>query len=177
MDPGISILIAATVALFGWAYTNRTTQLTSRRQHTFQFYYDFKFDKDNDSIFVAVVLLIKSNKVPDPSDYEKTKDNKKIDKALDQYEYISAAVFNGDMDENFVRSVDGSMFIFLATNLDEYITKTREDQGTVFRNLTNLALRWQNNQLTRPHRLYEWWRMRPYTILPVHVRWLNANIF
>ena len=176
MDPGYSILIAATLASCGFILTNRTTQHTSRRQHTFKFYYDFKFDKDNDNLVVEVILLIKRNKVPDPSDNTKAKDNKKIDKILDQYEFLSSAVFNGDMDEAFVRSVDGSMFIYLAANLDEYITKTREGQDTVFRNLTNLAERWQSNHLNWFHKAYEWWKMRPYTVLPIHVRWLNYKL-
>lgn len=176
MEPGTSILVAAGVAVLGWVYTNRTTQHTSRRQHTFQFFYDFKMDDKNSDETQKTMDLARNKNIPNPFDETRQDDYRLIDKVLDHYEYVSSAIFNGDMDESFVFSVDGSMFIELAKAFNQYITDSRERQPSVYCNLTNLADRWASDNRTWLQSLYEWWKMRPYTVLPIHVRWLNYKL-
>jgi len=139
-----AIVIAAVLATFGWLYTNRTNQLTNRRQHTFLVFHDFRLKDDLVRRIERVADLVANKDLPNPYDKNRRDDVREIDKLLNHYEFVCAAVFNGDMDEAFVRSCEYTMITIIPKELSKYINESKARQATVFDNIISLADRWEN---------------------------------
>jgi len=176
MDTGIAILISAAAATCGWFFYNRAQRQTNRRHQTFQIFHDYRLGGNRAEDITKIHDLVKANNLPDPYDQDRRNEVRLIDDVFNYYEFVAASVFNGDMDEAIVKSCEQSMITSFVKDLKPYVTASQENQPTVFNNLLALANRWENNHLTWLHRLYEWWKMRPYFELPIHVRWLNVRL-
>nr|WP_255536445.1 DUF4760 domain-containing protein [Pacificimonas pallii] len=68
-----------------------------------------------------------------------------IDYILDYYEYVAVAVWNGTLDENFVKECENSRFQHLSDKLKPYIEQNRTlaNSDDVWRSLETLADRWK----------------------------------
>lgn len=184
MDSGIAVLISATMATAGWLYSGRVQRLMSRRQHTYQIIIR---QQDDAKVGAALTLLhkIRASSSPprltDPLDADKIEI---IDFLLNRYEFIAAALWCGDIDENLLRRCDKSRMIALTTVLAGYISdkRTNNSQQSLWRNLEHISERWQRWEKREAsslcHRAYERWQMRPCRELPKAIasidRWHEA---
>jgi len=167
---GIAILLASVFATIGWWWTSRTQQVTARRHHTFNIFLEYRF---KGGIAIAIDRLAEitdADNIPSPKDNTRKDDVAFIDQLLDHYEFVSAAILNGDLDEQLFKSCDCSMIVRLPEKLKDYINKSQQGQETVYANLIALSNRWRFQQPTIIERIYEYFMFRPCLELP---RWLK----
>jgi len=145
MDEGIAVLIAAAMAILGILYSSRQQRKLLRKQHTYQVLDKMndwpKFEADLD--FASA--LIKEKRIPRICDEAHKKDCERIDFLLNQYEFLSAAIISGDMDEGLVRGVEESRLTRIFLKFIDYIQENREDRDTLimWENVEFMCYRWK----------------------------------
>jgi hypothetical protein len=175
MDSGVAILISAAFATAGWIYSGRIQRHTSRRQHTYGIITrqldDDKFEKALNSIRKAV----NERFVPQLDKLNPTEQMLDIDYLLNHYEFLSAAILCGDIDEKLLRSCEFSRMTKLYAYMRDYIEQNRTefDQPTMFQNLEDIVLRWNRTYQPISERFLEVIAFRPLRRSP---RWIGPSI-
>jgi len=168
MDTGWAILLSAGIASVGWYVTNRNQQVMSRRQHTYRVFEDYRTEEVYTDCVKTTYRLAPDN-IPNPADDKRITDIEKIIYVLNHYEFIAAAIFNGDVDEGFFKSCEYTTIVRLPLWYEKFIKeriKIRK-QKTAYKNLIDLSSRWlDTRQKTTMNRIYEFFMMRPYRKLP-----------
>jgi len=165
MDTGWAILLSASFASVGWYVTNRNQQIMSRRQHTYRVFEDYRNKTEHTDSLKTVYQLAFDENIPNHLDKARADDIKKIIYVLNHYEFIAAAIFNGDVDEGFFRSCELTTIMRLPLYCEVFIDERKEfrKQRTAYKNLIDLSTRWMDpRQRTPMVRLYEYFMMRPY---------------
>lgn len=163
MDPGPAIIISAVLASIGWLFTIRSTRLVDRRKHT----YGLLLRQLDDPKFAAALdrikALLEKNNLPDPDDELRQDDISKIDYLLNHYEFLSAAVWCGDIDEKLLRACEYSRITKLFQKTKTYIDKAREwrNQPTMYENLQLLQQRWCSEGLNPGQKAWEFCSLKP----------------
>jgi len=164
IDSGLAILIGAIVALLGWVSAGRTARIGARRTHTYHVVEENQKNATLKECFATVKALV-DVKIRPTRDRALEEFYPKFNFILDHYEYISAAIVCGDVDEKLMRQCERSRFIALAKIFDEYIRRTRiyKQQYGFCENLMAVAGRWERDRARSGHfhRLGEWYLMRP----------------
>lgn len=173
MDSGTAIFIGAILATVGWLYGGRQQRLTSRRQHTYQIILKQQDDKRYEEALDKLRLLLASNSVPAASNTHRKDDQDHIDHLLNYYEFLAAAVWCGDIDENLIRLCEETRIKNLITRLTNYIEDNRRvlSQPTLWANLEDLASRWSRRRHPPSHHIYEIYTQKPCRREP---RWLTS---
>ncbi|MFL6857669.1 MAG: DUF4760 domain-containing protein [Allosphingosinicella sp.] len=144
MDEGIAVIIAAILAILGIFYASRQQRKMLRKQHTYQVIEKLNdwpvFDQNLD--FAS--SLIKADKVPRLCRDHDKENCDKIDFLLNYYEFLSAAVIAGDIDESLVRRVEESRLCRLYLKFLPYVQENRDDRDSdkIWENLEFLCYRW-----------------------------------
>lgn len=177
VEPGTAILVGAGVALFGWLVNARTTLITDRRMHTYQVRKDYR---GNDRFLNALERarkVVVANDIPSRNDPARTDDIKAIRIVLDQFEFLAASIFNGDIDEAFMKDCEYTLLSTAPSFFRDFIDDQRllGPQPTYLRGLEDLARRWTIKPPGRLQKKAEWVRMRPYRKTPQWVRMLTGQ--
>ncbi|MCH7693166.1 MAG: DUF4760 domain-containing protein [Proteobacteria bacterium] len=177
MSTATAILIAAGVAAVGWIYTNRTSQRTDRRRHTYDVFQEYRHSEKFLAALSRARELILSGDIPDPADPTRKDDIAHLDDLLEHYEFIAIAIFNGDVDERFVRECEYSAIVALPERFSDFIIKARNQyqQQTMYKAMEDLSARWAGDPPKRPQRIYEWVRLCPCREPPKWLAWLNSK--
>ena len=144
MDEGIAVLLAAALATIGIGFSGRQQRSLQRRQHTYQV-----LDRHNDwplfdSNLIHVGHLVRDGRVPSRDEPGREDDIERIDFILNYYEFLSAAIWNGDIEEALVRECERGRIIRLSTTLAAYIRWNRDTFSlTMWTHLDRLAARWE----------------------------------
>jgi hypothetical protein len=175
MDTGLAILISAIMATVGWYMTNNRTQRISRRQHTYDVHSAYRARKPFLDKLKAVKTLFRDANIPQAGDASRLSDIESIDWILNHYEFISAAIVNGDIDEALLRSCEESRMKKIVTNLRTYIDDDRilEEQPTMHENLIKLVDRWESNTLSPAQMAYEIFLQKPCLEVPRYLSWID----
>jgi hypothetical protein len=100
-----------------------------------------KFDKDLD--FASG--LIKAGRIPRLCDKRQKPTCDRIDFLLNHYEFLSAAIISGDMDEGLVRRVEESRLTRMFLKFIDYIAENRDERASngMWENLEFICYRWK----------------------------------
>ena len=150
MDTGVAIIVTGLWATIGWYYTGRVQRTMSRRQHTYNIITRQHDDKRYEDALNTVRAAIKSNSIPTPVKTDPSERHKHIDYFLNYFEFLSAAILCGDIDEKMIKAVEYSKIVKVPVIFREYIDQIRviADQPTMYENIDALARRW--NGVERP---------------------------
>ncbi|HEX8579698.1 MAG TPA: DUF4760 domain-containing protein [Allosphingosinicella sp.] len=144
MDEGISVIIAAVLAILGIFYASRQQRKMLRKQHTYQVLEKLNDWSDFEKNLDFASSLIRAGKVPRLCG-ESDKDScDKIDFLLNYYEFLASAIIAGDIDEGLVRRVEQSRLCRLYLKFLPYIEENREDResSSMWENLEFMCHRW-----------------------------------
>ena len=168
MEPGTAILISAFAGTIGWFVTVRSNRLADRRQHTYRVIIRQQDDERFSTALEKIRQLLVDDDLPAPDDNQRLEDIKQIDYFLNHYEFMSAAIWCGDMDETLIRSCEYSRMTKLFSKMRGYIEASRRfrEQPTMYENLENIRARWLTDDLSGTHKLCEFLMLSPYRTLP-----------
>jgi len=168
MNTGNAIFISAILASVGWYVTTRSQQVMDRRRHTYKVFQDYRNDKYHIASLRHAFQLVKDKKVPDSTEETDREDLDKILYVLNHYEFVAAAIFNGDVDEGFFKSCEYTTISTLPICLNDFIQKRRDykKQKTAFKNLEDLSARWGKKSISHGEYIYEFFMLRPCRKLP-----------
>ena len=156
----LSIAITAIAITLGWVYTNRQNRAMSRKQHTFNALLHASFAEGFQNNLAKVTPYLRGKEkhggeLPDGSDA--------IGFMLDHYEFLSAGVRNGDIDEKLLRDGDRGIVVKLYEAFQKRIYASRDRPGreAVYEHLEWLYDRWKRNPPGKVQYFCEWCRGRP----------------
>jgi len=178
VDTGLAILISAVLATIGWLYSGRLQRVMNRRQHTYNIILRQHDDDNFDRALDGVRDMLAEDKIPHPSEKSRVDDIKKLDYFLNHYEFLCAAIWSGDIDENLIHSCEFSRITKLSEKMSRYIADCRayRAQPTMFKNLETMAERWKGPPLTPAQRTYETFLLRPCATFPKWVSWADRLV-
>jgi hypothetical protein len=144
MDEGWAVIIAAAMAIVGILYSSRQQRKLLRKQHTYAVLDKMNDWKKLDDDLEFASKLIKAGQVPRLCDDQNESACERIDFLLNHYEFLSAAIISGDIDEGLVRKVEELRLTRLFLKFMDYIAENREDRGTnmMWENLEYMCHRW-----------------------------------
>ena len=159
--------------MLGWSAGVRTSLLTDRRMHTYQVRKDYRNSERFLTALERARELVGEKDIPSPKDTAREDDIKAIRIVLDQFEFLAASIFNGDIDEAFMKDCEYTLISTAPRYFQDFIDESRRPgpQPTLYRGLDHLALRWTTKPPGFLQRKVEWVRMRPYKETP---RWIRA---
>lgn len=163
MESGAAILISAALGTIGWYVTVRNSRWVDRRQHTYRTIMRQQDDSKFDESLARIRLVLEKNDIPEPDNTLRDEDIQKIDYLLNHYEFLSAAIWCGDMDEKLLRSCEFSRVTKLFEKMEGYIQASRKFRGqpTMYENLENLAGRWKDGSNSKTRTVCEFLLWRP----------------
>jgi hypothetical protein len=164
MDQPAATLIIGILAALGWVYTNRINRVLARRRHTFEMFQSYLKEKEFVYAIKSMGNLVRQNIIP--AHYMEKDRDLDIDTLMyliNHYEFISAAIYNGDLDENFIRSAEFSRMVRLIDFTPQFVKSIRDErpQPTFAENLEHLVARWRNENPTNRDGIIEWLSLRP----------------
>lgn len=163
MDTGQAIIIAGVLASAGWVFTQRQNRKLSRLEHTFDVLNSYRHNKDHWDAISKMIALTKGGTLPVPDEAARENDIEAIRKLLIHYEFIAVGIFSGGLDEAMIRECDKGNIVNINKNGQSFIQALRaiRKRDTIYRNLQDLAERWDNKPPGRYKRVLEYFLMRP----------------
>lgn len=163
MDTGQAIIIAAVLASAGWVFGQRQSRKLSRLEHTFNVLNSYRHDKEHWDAIHKVIALAKNKTLPTPDEAGRENDIAALRKLLVHYEFIAVGIFSGGLDEEMIRECDRGNIVNLNKNGQPFIQELRatRKRDTIYRNLQDLAERWEDKPPGRYKRVLEYFLMRP----------------
>ena len=151
----------------------------SRRQHTYQIINRQQDDKLYADSLSRLRLILQNGGLPRLNDKTRQDDHEKIDYLLNHFEFLSAAIWAGDIDERLMRDCHRSILLRLNEQLSEYIEENRDaaDQPSMWIHLQKLAERWDGDDPRWFERLYEAVMLRPCRECPKWLRLIDRVLF
>lgn len=162
MDVALAILIGACSTTLGWLYTARRTRALARKQHTFSVLLQATFNKEHQSSLAELSTHLKARKCP-----QFNGDNEALRVSfrhvLNHYEFIAAALRNGDFDERLIRDTERATVVALFETCEDYIyaLRDRRERQSVYEHLEWLYIRWKKKPPGALRSSLEWCRGRP----------------
>jgi hypothetical protein len=122
--------------------------------------------------------LTRSNDLPNPNDDDRKSDTDDLDYLLNHYEFLSAAIWCGDIDERLMKSCEESRLTKLFTQTKTYIDENRrvDEQPSMWENLEKLVDRWGAWPPSTADRVYEFSTMRPCQECPNWLQKINGPV-
>lgn len=175
MFTGVAIIISTGFATLGWLYTGRLQRLMDRRQHTYRIIIRQQDDEKFSVALERIRSLLEKGKIPRPDDETSREDVDKIDYLLNHYEFIAAAIWVGDVDEQLMKLCEYSRITKLHVKMADYINDCREyrEQPTMFENLESLSSRWTDANQTLGEKVYEFVWLKPCRNCPPWAERIN----
>lgn len=148
LNTGVAIFVSAMVALAGWLFTNRANAVMDRRRHTYQVFREYRNRKQYRKALSRASELIIAKNIPAPDDEKRKADCQAIETVIEQFEFLAIAIFNGDIDERFMRSAERTVVCRIPDRFGEYIEKKRElyTQPSMYEAVEHLCDRWTNDK-------------------------------
>lgn len=164
MDTGLAILIGAGGATVGWIFAQRQNRKLTRLEHTFNVLESYRNDEKHWGSFDRFVSMAKKNDIPGPRDSGRDDDIKAIGSLLFHYEYISAGIFSGGLDEGMIKLCEEGNIVELYKRTKDYIEAIRGilKKDGVYENFAGLGKRWAGPGPKVYVRLVEVFIMRPW---------------
>lgn len=144
LDEGWAIIAAAFIAIIGIVLTGREGRKALRKQHTYSVLDKMNDWKELDDCYNKARSLMNAGKVPSRCNGSHTEDCDALDFLLNHYEFLSAAMISGDLDEPLVKSVEEGRLTRLFLKLFGYIEENRTTlsaRGT-WENMEYMCYRW-----------------------------------
>lgn len=148
MSPSIAILIGAALATTGWLYTARRARTLSKKQHTINLMIQASFNKEFLEARNALAPYLKDCCFPeDVIKGENDELKARFRAILNHYEFVSAGIRNGDLDERLLKDSERSSCTMLYKCCENYIWNLRDsrDRLTLYEHLEWLYERWEKS--------------------------------
>jgi len=164
MDTGAAIVTAALLASIGWIFGQRQNRKLTRFEHTFQVLNSYRHDESHWAALAQVIVLAKNENIPKPEESGRQADIEALRKLLIHYEFIAVGIFSGGLDEGLIRECDRSNIVNVHKCSRDFIAELRTTRGrnTIYRNLQDIAERWEAGSPGYFERVIEFILMRPY---------------
>ena len=163
IDTPIAILVAASFATMGWLWTGRRMRALSRKQHTFTVLFQSSLNEVHMDAVKAITPHIRIFTCPDLNAEENKIVAMAFRKILNHYEFIAAAIRNGDFDERLFRDTERATILGVFETCEKYIYAVRTDRRrqTIYEHLEWLHRRWEGKPPGRIQYCIEWLHGRP----------------
>jgi hypothetical protein len=163
VDQGIAILITAVVAGSSIFVTGTFNRRLMRKQHTYRVLERMNPWKRFDKAVGRAAKLIAAGRIPnvDVASDEEECDN--LDFILNHYEFISAAIICGDVDEALVRRVEDGRMRRTYLKFLPYVDQNRQSRNDIkmWESLEFLVHRWEVAKVDDAGNLIDWFRGKP----------------
>ncbi|MGQ7830530.1 DUF4760 domain-containing protein [Altererythrobacter sp. Z27] len=145
MDQGVAILISAVIAVTSLFITGTFNRRLMRKQHTYQVLEKLNPSERFDEAVSKAAKLISDGRMPRLDCREDEAECDNLDFILNHYEFISAAIVCGDVDEKLVRRVEDGRMRRTYLKFLPYIEDNRELRSDIkmWENLEFLIHRWE----------------------------------
>ena len=165
LQPEYAILIGALFATIGWLYSARRARMLSKKQHTMTLMITSNFNDGflNDRKRISPNLL-KTVQMPEIfSSKEEIEIQTSLRRVLNHYEFVSAGIRNGDVDEELFKLSERGTIIMVFSNMEDYILKLRNKRGRklIYEHIEWLYYRWNNQKIGLSQKIVEKIRARP----------------
>lgn len=188
-------------ATLGWIWASRVNIIVNRRHHTYKMLHEQVASKEFERHRVRVRKSHIAGLRPDAGsgDARERAYAASVDYLLNQYEFIAAAVWIGDIDERLVFRSEHSRMAVLVDRYRDYMKRERDEHAadtglegsTIWSEFETLVDRWDKPQ--KPNLLewkYELFSLRPAPSIgikslcdlarlalavPAHQHWLRAQ--
>jgi hypothetical protein len=165
VEPGVAILVSAFGGIVALVVNVRSNKKRDRRQHTYSVRQEYR----NNPRYIEALgrgrELVKDARrsgTPIAMSTLQASDQRMLTTILDQHEFLSASIYNGDIDERFMRDCERSLLVETPKHFRLFIDEMREaGQPTAYQVLEALASRWSGRPSGPVQRTAEWWLMRP----------------
>ena len=152
------------MASVGWIFGQRQNRKLSRLEHTFNVLNSYRHNQEHWDAIQRVIVLAKNKTLPMPEEAGRENAVAVLRKLLVHYEFIAVGVFSGGLDETMIRECDRGNIVNLYKNSQNFIKELRRarKRPTIYRNLQDLAERWEGKKPRWPVWLIEICRMKPF---------------
>jgi Domain of unknown function (DUF4760) len=181
MDPGLAILTGAGLATVGWIFNGRVVGASNRRMHTYQ----ILARQEQDGKLIEAIRLLRiicaDEETPNFEGAMNSKNADSLDYLLNTYEFVAAAIWCGDIDEDVMRRCERTRIVKLYRKVERYVERNRREGGqpSMWGNMQRLVGRWERTTAVKLHQnFYERIRMRPFPGIPElrdHLRWATKD--
>ncbi|MBA3447801.1 MAG: DUF4760 domain-containing protein [Pseudaminobacter sp.] len=164
MEPTIAVLIAAGLATTGWIYAARKARTLARKQHTINVLLQASFNKEFLEARNALSPHLKACVFPeDVSRGENEPLRAQFRSILNHYEFVAAALRNGDFAERLMFDSERASAMALYKCCETYIWNQRSnrDRMALYEHLEWLYIRWEKEPPGRIQRCFEFLRGAP----------------
>ena len=103
MDPGLAILTGAGLATVGWIFNGRVVHASNRRMHTYQILARQEQDEKLIEAIRLLRIICADEETPNFEGAMNSKNADSLDYLLNTYEFVAAAIWCGDIDEDVMR--------------------------------------------------------------------------
>ncbi len=163
MEIGSAIILGAVLASAGWVFAQRQNRRLSRLEHTFDVLNSYRQNKEHWDTISEVISLAKNKRLPAPDEAGRENDIAALQRLLVHYEFIAVGIFSGGLDEAMIRECDRGNIVNLNKNGQPFIQALRatRKRDTIYRNLQDIAERWDDKPPELYKRAVEYFLMRP----------------
>lgn len=158
-----AILIGAGLATLGWLYTGRRSRTLAKKQHTFNTLLMAAFNENFQGYLKAAAPHLKKRQAPDFQQVNQEDNYIAFRSLLNHYEFIAAAVRNGDVDEQLLKDSEKTSIIALFQTCHDHIYGLRNSRQrqSAYEHLEWLYDRWTEKPPGWFTRKLEWIIGRP----------------
>lgn len=144
MDQPQAILTAATMAILGILYTARQQRKAIRKQHTYGVLDKLNDWEKFDTNYDYARKLMKAGEVPSSRKTSGRESAERIEFLLNHYEFLSACIIRGDIDESLVRLVEEGRLTRVFLKFMPYVEEVRSDLNSkeIWENVEFICHRW-----------------------------------
>lgn len=164
MDQGVAILVTAVAAVISILISGTFNRRLMRKQHTYRVLERMNPWKRFDRAVSEASKLIKAGRIPDIDCAADEPQCDNLDFILNHYEFISAAIVCGDIDEALVKKVEDGRMRRVYLKFLPYIEQNRAARGDLemWENLEFLVYRWEVQRKDPLDDMLSWVVGRPF---------------
>lgn len=166
MHTSYAILIGAALATLGWLYTSHRGRTLAKKQQTITVMMMANFNEKFLGSRAAITEYVKGNKkLPENiMDADHADLKAELRHVMNHYEFVAAALRNGDLDEKLVKDSERSTLLMVYGNLEEYIwsLRTGRDRESIYEHLQWIHNRWEKKPPSFIIKFFEFLRGKPF---------------
>lgn len=172
LPTGLVLAVSALLATLGWIYTARRARWLARKHHTFNTLTNVQFSVAFRKAFKALSTYLKTEPRARLDEIEDEDTRQKVRLILNHFEFISAGIRRGDIDEDLVHDTYRGTVRVYFEQLEDYIYSVRNarKRNAIFEHLEWLYVRWEQDPPGRIQRFFEWVKGSPFQGTRVRVR-------
>lgn len=160
-----AILVGATLATVGWMYNARKVRTLARKQHTINIMIKGNFDELMRKSHTKISKYIQNQEPwPDRKSQEYTDLLPSLRYILNHYEFISAGIRRGDLDENLVIDAERGTILSAFESAQGHIFEVRNSRRNqaIYEHLEWIHKRWEQKPPNKIMRLCEGAKGSPF---------------